>query len=87
MKSHVAEVQELGGKYRIVAELGQGGTARVWLAVSRGPHGFSKLVVLLIPPFVAGMAFASTALGCVIYNWLAGKMGGVEVELDQGGPA
>ncbi len=46
MKSRVAEVQELGGKYRIVAELGQGGTARVWLAVARGPHGFSKLVVL-----------------------------------------
>lgn len=55
MKSHVAEVQELGGKYRIVAELGQGGTARVWLAVARGPHGFSKLVVLkTMKPELAG---------------------------------
>jgi serine/threonine-protein kinase len=37
---------ELHGKYRILAELGQGGTALVWLAVARGPSGFNKLVVL-----------------------------------------
>lgn len=34
------------GKYRLLAELGQGGMARVFLAVSHGPSGFSKLVVL-----------------------------------------
>src|SRR5713101_3910008 len=34
------------GKYRILAELGQGGTANVYLAVARGPSGFNKLVVL-----------------------------------------
>jgi eukaryotic-like serine/threonine-protein kinase len=39
---------ELGGKYRILAELGQGGTAMVSLAVARGPSGFSKLVVLKV---------------------------------------
>jgi serine/threonine-protein kinase len=39
---------ELGGKYRILAELGEGGTATVSLAVARGPSGFSKLVVLKV---------------------------------------
>jgi eukaryotic-like serine/threonine-protein kinase len=34
------------GKYRVLVQLGQGGTAVVTLAVARGPSGFSKLVVL-----------------------------------------
>jgi serine/threonine-protein kinase len=34
------------GKYRIIAELGEGGTAKVYLAVARGRSGFNKLVVL-----------------------------------------
>ncbi|HQK20744.1 MAG TPA: serine/threonine-protein kinase, partial [Polyangiaceae bacterium] len=34
------------GKYRLLAELGHGGMARVFLAVASGPSGFSKLVVL-----------------------------------------
>jgi serine/threonine protein kinase len=34
------------GKYRIVTELGRGGTANVYLAMARGPGGVSKLVVL-----------------------------------------
>jgi len=34
------------GKYTILAKLGQGGMADVFLAVSRGPSGFSKLVVI-----------------------------------------
>ncbi len=42
------QTNELGGKYRILAELGQGGTAMVSLAVARGPSGFSKLVVLKV---------------------------------------
>lgn len=37
---------ELSRKYRILAQLGEGGTARVWLAMARGPSGFNKLVVL-----------------------------------------
>ena len=36
------------GKYRVVAELGHGGMANVYLAVRRGPAGFSKLEVLKI---------------------------------------
>jgi serine/threonine-protein kinase len=34
------------GKYRLVAELGHGGMADVYLAVARGPVGFNKLTVI-----------------------------------------
>jgi serine/threonine-protein kinase len=34
------------GKYRVIAELGHGGMADVYLAVARGPIGFNKLVVI-----------------------------------------
>src|SRR5215831_20150365 len=34
------------GKYRLIAELGHGGMAEVYLAVVRGPAGFNKLVVI-----------------------------------------
>src|SRR5580692_2855373 len=34
------------GKYQLLAVLGRGGMADVFLALSRGPMGFSKLVVL-----------------------------------------
>jgi serine/threonine-protein kinase len=41
-------------KYRILAQLGEGGTASVYLAVARGPGGFNKLVVLkTIKPILA----------------------------------
>jgi serine/threonine-protein kinase len=33
-------------KYRVLAELGEGGMANVYLAVTRGPNDFHKLVVL-----------------------------------------
>src|SRR5258706_6142533 len=36
------------GKYRLLAELGKGGTANVYLAVAHGPSGFNKLVVLKV---------------------------------------
>jgi eukaryotic-like serine/threonine-protein kinase len=34
------------GKYRLIAELGHGGMAEVFLAVMRGPAGFNKLMVI-----------------------------------------
>jgi serine/threonine-protein kinase len=34
------------GKYRLIAELGHGGMAEVYLAVVRGPANFNKLVVI-----------------------------------------
>jgi serine/threonine protein kinase len=39
-------IRELRGKYRIVTELGSGGSADIWLALAQGPNGFNKLVVL-----------------------------------------
>jgi serine/threonine protein kinase len=35
-------------KYRVLLELGQGGTAVVYLGVAQGPGGFNKLVVLKV---------------------------------------
>src|SRR5690606_19432733 len=34
------------GRYRLLGELGQGGTATVFVAMASGPGGFNKLVVL-----------------------------------------
>jgi len=34
------------GKYRLIAELGHGGMAEVFLAVAQGPAGFNKLTVI-----------------------------------------
>ncbi|AKT41414.1 serine/threonine protein kinase [Chondromyces crocatus] len=34
------------GKYRLIAELGSGGMAEVFLAVAQGPGGFNKLTVI-----------------------------------------
>lgn len=43
--------------------------------------GFSATVILVSPFLTAGLGFASTALGCVFYNWLVGHLGGFEIEL------
>lgn len=37
---------QLCGKYHVIAQLGRGGMADVYLAVARGPGGFNKLQVL-----------------------------------------
>src|ERR1700761_3781049 len=44
------------GKYRLIAELGHGGMAEVYLAVVRGPAGFNKLGVIkqIRPQLAAG---------------------------------
>src|SRR5262245_13462009 len=33
-------------RYRLIAEIGRGGMAEVYLAVAQGPGGFNKLVVI-----------------------------------------
>jgi serine/threonine protein kinase len=42
------EVEQVHGRYHPIAELGQGGTANVFLACARGPSDFNKLVVLKV---------------------------------------
>jgi hypothetical protein len=43
--------------------------------------GFSTGMVLLSPFLTAGVGFASTAFGCLVYNWLAKHIEGFEIEL------
>lgn len=54
-------VKEPVGKYRYLLELGQGGTANVYLAVAQGPSGFNKLVVMktLKPSLVIDAEFVN----------------------------
>ena len=46
MDSESAERQRTRKKHRILASLGEGGMARVYLSIARGPAGFNKLLVL-----------------------------------------
>jgi len=46
MTAPMQGISRIDGKYRVLAQLGQGGSADVSLAVARGPSGFNKLVVL-----------------------------------------
>src|SRR5215204_5217030 len=47
--SSVATQPQPKSRYHALLELGQGGTAVVYLAVAQGPAGFNKLVVLKAP--------------------------------------
>jgi hypothetical protein len=44
--------------------------------------GFGPGFALLLPIIYGVAGFIFTALGCVIYNFVAGLVGGVEVELN-----
>ena len=37
---------------------------------------------LVIPIFYGILGFVFTAIGCAVYNWVAGKVGGIELSLD-----
>ncbi|MEO7729963.1 MAG: serine/threonine-protein kinase, partial [Kofleriaceae bacterium] len=52
------------GKYQVVAEIARGGMGVVYLAMTKGPGGFSKLVVVkeLHPELVEDPAFATMFL-------------------------
>ena len=47
-ESNYTPVRESGSKYQLLMELGKGGMGIVHLAMSRGPQGFTKLLVLKI---------------------------------------
>jgi serine/threonine protein kinase len=58
-RSEARSTAVLAGKYRLIAELGQGGMATVYLAVAMGDSGFRKLAVvkLLRPEFAIDEEF------------------------------
>lgn len=37
---------------------------------------------LALPVLYGVVGFIFTAVGCALYNWIAGKVGGIEVSLD-----
>src|SRR5688500_12174547 len=48
-------------------------------------NSFGLAFAFLMPAFYALIGFVGTIIGCAIYNWIAGWVGGIEVELS--GPA
>jgi hypothetical protein len=47
--------------------------------------GFSGVLAIFIPVLYAVFGYVFTAIGCWIYNLIAGWSGGIEVELEPGG--
>jgi hypothetical protein len=43
--------------------------------------GFSWGLIALVPFFLGGVGYAVTALGCFLFNALAARFGGLEIEL------
>ena len=44
--------------------------------------GFGVGFALALPILYGLLGFVFTAIGCALYNWVAGKVGGIEVSLD-----
>ena len=55
------------------------------LAGALAPEGgrFSTVFALAFPVIYAVVGYVGVAIGCAIYNMVAGWVGGIEVELDQ----
>ncbi len=53
--------------------------------VSPQESAFSVGVALALPIIYGVLGFIFTAIGCALYNWVAGMVGGIEVELDVSG--
>jgi hypothetical protein len=50
---------------------------------SKGPGVVLGVVLALIMPIAYGVGgFIFTAIACALYNWVAGMVGGIEVQLD-----
>ena len=44
--------------------------------------GFGVGFAILLPILYGVAGFVFTAIGCALYNWVAGMVGGIEVQLD-----
>lgn len=44
--------------------------------------GFPAAFVLVLPILYGVFGYIFTAIGCALYNWVAGKVGGIEFNLD-----
>lgn len=44
--------------------------------------GFPAAFALVLPILYGVFGYIFTAIGCVLYNWVAGKVGGIEFNLD-----
>jgi hypothetical protein len=58
--------------------------AGIWIPPGRG-SGFGIGYALTIPLLYGAMGFVFTAVGCSLYNWVAGMVGGIEIRLDGDG--
>jgi hypothetical protein len=45
---------------------------------------FGVGLALALPVLYGLFGFVFTAIGCALYNWIAGKVGGIEVSLETG---
>jgi len=52
------------------------------LIPERNGAGFGIGYALMIPVLYGFMGFVFTAIGCSLYNWVAGMVGGIEIKLD-----
>ena len=50
--------------------------------LSADEGGFPLGFALAVPILYGLIGFVFTAIGCALYNWVAGKVGGVELSLD-----
>ena len=50
--------------------------------LARGQTGFGIGFAILLPILYGAAGFIFTAIGCALYNWVAGMVGGIEVQLD-----
>lgn len=53
-------------------------------AVAPEQAGFGFGFALVVPVFYGVLGFIFTAITCALYNWVAGMMGGIEVQLESG---
>ncbi len=49
---------------------------------STGDDGFGVGFALAVPVLYGVFGFIFTAIGCALYNWVARKVGGIELSLD-----